>query len=59
MPKSSVIVDPAGKPARVRDPRCPKCLGDKRVASAGFGIPHPVCVKCGYEWLDEPYEETT
>jgi transposase-like protein len=50
------ILDASGKPARKAETdRCPTCgAGSKdRVASAGFGIAHPVCQKCGYEWLDE------
>ena len=54
----STIVNPQGKPARVAlDTRCPRCgvecpEGDtaKRVASCGFGTPHDVCRKCGYEF---------
>lgn len=38
--------------------RCPRCAADpsRRVASAGFGHPHPVCGRCGYEWVNESWE---
>ena len=40
-----------------RDARCPRCQAgpDRRRASAGFGVPHPVCGRCGYEFLDEEW----
>jgi uncharacterized protein (DUF983 family) len=50
------IVDPTGKPARkASDTACPKCGAgkDKRVASSGFGEPHPVCSRCGHEFYGE------
>lgn len=45
-------------PARVQSPRdlsCPRCGAseDMRVKSAGFGVPHDVCRKCGHEWSVE------
>lgn len=56
------ILNPAGKPARVTNgaPRpvpCPQCGADPecRVASSGFGVAHPVCRRCGYEWMDEVF----
>ncbi len=49
-----VILDPKGQPARKPvDKHCPRCGKDKRVASGGFGVPHPVCSNCGYEWVNE------
>ena len=38
--------------------RCPQCGAgpERRVASAGFGLPHPVCGKCGHEWCSETWE---
>lgn len=38
------VVDPDGK--------CPRCRAgaEERVLSAGFGHPHEVCRKCGYEF---------
>ena len=52
----SVIVAPNGRPARQRNDMCPRCgagLADqKRTASSGFGVAHPVC-SCGYEFIDE------
>ena len=52
-----MILDSTGKVARrPKELACPRCGAgpDKRVASAGFGIPHPVC-RCGYEWHDEVF----
>lgn len=49
------IVGPDGKPLRrPADDKCPKCGADPetRVASGGFGTPHPVC-PCGFEFFDE------
>jgi len=54
--KATAIVDAGGKPARKsKDERCPTCGRgpDKRVASGGFGVAHPICGFCGYEWKDE------
>jgi transposase-like protein len=53
-----VIVGADGRPARGPDKRCPQCKAgpDRRVASSGFGVPHPVCGCCGYEWHDERME---
>lgn len=51
------LVDARGRPARqTADTACPRCGKDAkaRVASAGFGTPHPVC-PCGYEWFDEVF----
>lgn len=51
-----VLVDASGRPARrAADTACPRCsaLAEKRVASGGFGVPHPICSVCGHEWLDE------
>ena len=41
-----------------RDRRCPQCHAgpEKRVASGGFGTPHPVCSQCGYEWHEERWD---
>ena len=60
-----IIVGPDSKPLRkARDDRCPGILpsgfrcaagADKRVASGGFGHPHPVCRVCGYEWHGEAW----
>ena len=58
-----VIVGPDAKPLRKpKDTSCPGVLPsgfrcgagpDKRIASGGFGIPHPVCRVCGHEWHGE------
>lgn len=63
MAEDTATVDPAnrlvgadGKPARRRESKvCPRCGAgpEKRTASAGFGEPHPVCTKCGHEFLGE------
>lgn len=48
------LVTPQGRPVRPVEPEpCPKCGSGKRVASGGFGAPHPVCPDCGHEWRDE------
>ncbi len=53
------IVDSQGKPARAASTKtCPKCGAgpEKRIASGGFGVPHPVCnggCNPAYEWVDE------
>ena len=52
------ILDATGKPARAATTAsCPQCGAgpDRRVASGGFGLPHPVCASCGYEWMDEVF----
>lgn len=59
MNEAPVIVDAQGKPARAAASRvCPQCKAgpDARVPSAGFGRPHPVCGRCGYEWHAERWE---
>jgi len=52
------IVDAYGKPARQASKACPKCGAgpEKRIASGGYGTPHPVCAggcNPAYEWIDE------
>lgn len=50
------LVTAQGAPARpAGDRRCPRCQAgpERRVASAGFGDPHPVCSKCGFEFDGE------
>jgi uncharacterized protein (DUF983 family) len=52
-PFNPVILAPNGKPARLGpDARCPRCGAgaDQRVNSAGFGVVHPVCVRCAFEF---------
>jgi len=54
--QAPAILDPQGRPARkAADTTCPTCGAgvSKRIASGGFGVPHPVCSVCGYEWLNE------
>lgn len=58
MAPAPVLVDASGQPLRpraARDSSCPRCQGTKRVASGGFGTPHPVCAQCGFEWPGEPF----
>lgn len=53
------LVDATGRPIdRKADRRCPRCAAPptRRVASAGFGIPHPVCGQCGYDFHGERME---
>lgn len=47
-----VLTDPKPLP---KDDTCPRCRAGKerRVASCGFGEPHPVCGQCGHEFIDE------
>jgi uncharacterized protein (DUF983 family) len=50
------ILDGSGRPARREaDAECPKCGAgaERRVPSAGFGEPHPVCGRCGFEFHGE------
>lgn len=55
-----VLFDGAGRPVTRRDraaaKACPQCRGTKRVASGGFGQPHPVCSTCGFEWHGEAFQ---
>lgn len=58
---ASSLVDATGRSVRLAREdakRCPRCGAgpEKRVASAGFGDPHPVCSRCGFEWLGERME---
>lgn len=48
-----VIVDPHGQPARAAvRADCPRCgaTPERRVVSAGFGVPHDVCGVCGHDF---------
>lgn len=54
----SPILDPSGQPARrPASQDCPRCGKgpERRVASAGFGEPYPICGACGHEFLGEPW----
>lgn len=47
------VLGPDGQPARREaSTLCPQCQApkDRRVRSSGFGAPHDVCGKCGYEF---------
>jgi len=55
------LVDASGRPIsarRIADRRCPQCgaAPEKRVASSGFGVAHPVCGRCGHEFVTERWE---
>lgn len=55
---TSGLLDASGQPVRARpDRRCPRCAAgpERRVASAGFGVAHPVCTRCGHEFVGEPW----
>lgn len=49
------LTDTGGRPLHASTGRCPRCGAppSKRVASAGFGQPYPICASCGYEFTDE------
>lgn len=49
------LADASGRPIRASKGHCPRCGAPptKRVASAGFGQPHPICIVCGYEFIGE------
>lgn len=57
MSQTNVILNPQGQPARTTTTDCPQCGAgkEKRCASSGFGLPHPVCSRCGYEWIGEVF----
>lgn len=44
-----LLTDP---PVLPKDTACPRCQApaDRRVLSAGFGDPHDVCGRCGYDF---------
>ena len=55
-----VILGPDAKPARkATSQNCPQCGAgtEKRVASSGFGLAHPCCGRCGWEWKDEVWRD--
>ncbi len=55
---AAALVTPSGRPARAaKTDRCPQCAAgsETRIASSGFGTPHPVCRVCGYEWHGEVF----
>lgn len=54
------ILNAQGHPARTPASECcPQCGAStaKRTASSGFGVAHPVCSVCGYEWHEEVWRE--
>ena len=58
------LVDAQGRSVRrmrTEARNCPRCGagGTRRVASAGFGSPHPVCGRCGHEFISEAWEGGT
>lgn len=50
-PRRILLTDP---PALPKDTSCPRCQApaDRRVLSAGFGDPHDVCGRCGYDFKE-------
>ena len=48
-----VIVDAKGRPIQAAP--CPRCGAgpESRGPSSGFGTPHPVCLKCGFDFHGE------
>lgn len=53
------LLDAQGQPARRAASRmCPRCGAgpERRVKSAGFGEPHPVCGQCGFDFHGERIE---
>lgn len=56
------ILDAGGRPVKRQtiSHDCPRCGAGprKRVKSGAFGIAaHPVCLTCGYEWMDEVWRD--
>lgn len=53
--KALLIVGPDSLPVKPNITCCPQCGAGKKdiVPSAGFGIPHLVCNRCGFENFDE------
>ncbi len=53
------LVTPQGKPAHTAMSKdCPRCGAgpERRVASGGFGAPHPVCGQCGHDFHGERWD---
>jgi len=58
--RAAALVDAHGRPARRKESKaCPQCGAgtDQRVKSSGFGVAHPVCVRCGHAWPDEVWRD--
>ena len=51
-----VLTDPVPV-VRPKDGSCPTCRAEKeqRVLSGGFGRPHEVCGRCGFEFVEEAH----
>ena len=49
------LIDEHGRPLHRSMGRCPRCGAPPadRVASSGFGVPFPICRRCGYEFTGE------
>ncbi len=51
------ILNAYGQPASqtIVSEDCPQCGAekDRRGPSSGFGHPHPICLDCGFEWMQE------
>lgn len=57
-PAPPVLVRPDGQPLKAASRDCPRCGAgpDRRVPSAGFGEPVPVCAKCGWAFTGERWD---
>lgn len=52
-----LLTDPKDLPKSTTCPN-PTCRAgaDKRIASAGFGTPHPICGRCGHAFVGERWD---
>jgi len=52
---ADALIDAQGRSLRPSRGHCPRCGAppSDRVASSGFGRPHPICRRCGYEFTGE------
>ena len=54
------ILDVRGEPMRSSETDlCPQCGADpgQREPSSGFGVAHPMCARCGFEWVRETWHQ--
>ena len=52
---ADTLIRPDGRALRPSQGRCPRCGAppSDRVASSGFGVPYPICSRCGYEFTGD------